>query len=587
MSDEEPRLQETGRGLTIRYKGRHLYSSRDPLAGPRRLAAEAPLAPGTLVYVPSLGLGYGLQELLARLPESCHVLCVEVDPALLAVFAASRATLPRSERLSVVRLDDSIQAAGVLQTLGPWRFRRVTTLALCGGCRLEPDAYRRIQQTLEEELRLYWQNRITLIEMSGLWLRNLFANLALLPGAGGIDSLHTGRAIVVAGAGPSLERTLPAIQRIRKRVCLLAADTALPTLAAAGLRPDWVCVLESQVHNLDDFVPAYDPSLWLLCDLTASPTVLRRFPLRSFFLSRFYPLELFPRLDRFGLLPPSLPPLGSVGVTAVQLALRLTRGPVFLAGLDFCYQPGKTHARGAPAHLRALTQSRRLRPAGMYPFEALLLRPRLELRGRLGTTVTSDLVLRSYALQLQRLVEGYGRVYDLGGEGLPCGATVLSDGAATDRVLDAAQPGAELPGQPGAELPGQPGAELPGQPGAAEAPQPQPLFAPDLAGVVAFCQAESAVLRRSEQELLELLKRASSGAPRDSAHAPALGQDAPGRQDLPEWLRETEYLLLPHGQADPGRMLMPGILRQALAGARFFTALLEGMRTRLNAPAEG
>ncbi|MBN1834260.1 MAG: DUF115 domain-containing protein [Spirochaetales bacterium] len=555
-AEDEPRLRETGRGLTIHYRGRYLYSSRDPAAAPRRQAGSARLEPGTLVFVPSLGLGYGLRELLERLPERCHVLCVEADPALMTLAAASGIPLPHSDHLTIVRLDAPAAAAALLRSLRPWRFRRLAEVPLCSAHRLAPGVYRSIRETLEEEIRLFWQNKITLVEMSRLWLRNLIGNLPLLPGARAAHSLKTTAPIVVTGAGPSLERALEGLLAIRPRVRLLATDTSLPTLRAAGLRPDWVCVLEAQVHNLQDFVPDFDPSLHLVCDLTASPTVLHRFPQRTFFAARFHPLALFRRLSEHGILPTPLPPLGSVGVTAVELALRMTSGPVLLAGLDFSYLPGRTHARGAPAHLAPLSSGWRLRPPGTSAFEALLLRPRLALRGRSGSRVESDLTLSSYALQLERLIGASGRVYDLTGEGLPCGALPVQGPRAIERLLSRASR-QDRPGSPDTR---------------AETP---PRFAPSPQAVETFCRAEAALLRRTEERLVELLEKPPEGARGNAGAGKASDRPrSPGGQELPAWLLEAGYLLLPIAESEPERILARPSLVQLLAGARYFQNLL-------------
>jgi hypothetical protein len=554
MSAGEPRLVDTGRGLTLRYRGRYLYSSRDPLAAPRRQAAEAALDPGTLVYVPCLGLGYGLTEVLERLPERSHVLCIEADHALMALAAASGVALPRSDRLTVVRLDAPERAAVVLRSLGLWRFRRLLRLPLCRGSELHTQTYRRIQDALEEEIRLFWQNKITLVDMSRLWLKNLFTNLTLLPDAPSLDAVRVSAPVLVTGAGPSLESSLPEIRRIRERIHLMASDTSLPALAASGFLPDSVCVLEAQLHNLGDFVPAFDPSLPLLCDLTSSPTVLHRFPNRVFFSSRFSPLRLFGRLERCGLLPTPLPPLGSVGVSAVQLALRMTRAPVLLAGLDFAYRPGQTHARGTAPHVAGLIHGGRLHPAGMESHEALAHRPLLRLSGRGGEAVTSDLVLHSYSLQLRRLIEPTGRVFDLGGEGLPCGALPLETPDAVDALLGGSGLGA----------------------GASEWASAHRVATAEQ--VQAFCRREADLLGVAERHLLELVG-ASPPAQAASGRAPEVARGT----EVPDWLEEVGYLLLPLAEPDPARILSPAALRGLLAGARYFRALLR----RLSSPVPG
>ncbi len=532
MSPDEPLLEDTGRGFTVYYRNRSLYSSSEPRAGAQRRAAAARLADRALVLVPGLGLGYGLELLLQRLPAGSSLLCVETDPSLWALAASFPP--PGHPRLTVVF---GLQAAiGAARELGLHRFRRVQLVPLCGSYHLDRAGYDAILGSLEEEIRQFWQNRITLAHMSRLWLRNLFANLLALaveaPAPPEWACVQPGgRPILVAGAGPSLEAALPRIARVRDRLTLLAVDTALPVLADAGLPPDWVYALDGQHYNLEDFLPARDRGLLLLCDLSSCPAVIRLFPHRGAFATRFAPLALFDRLQAAGLLPPELPPLGSVGVTAVQAALELTSGPVLLAGLDFCYPGGRTHARGAPSNRRALMACTRLAPPGSAAFQALAAHPRLQVAGKGGRRYPSDLVLRSYALQLQALARASGRLYDLGGEGLETGARPLpSDGEL--RAVLSAGPWPPVP--------------------------PRAPFAPRPALVRDFLRGEAGLLRAAEKELEEAL---GQGAGTGSGPGPAVGQ--------------VDYLLLFSPEADPRRQAERGNLALALANARWLRARLQ------------
>lgn len=533
MSDDEPRLVDTGRGFTVRYRHRFLYPTDDPLGSARRRASAARVAPRTLVFVPSLALGYGLAELTAGLPADCHVLCVEADQRLMALARA--VPLPQADALTIVRTDSPPRVAALLEELGAWRFRRVAVVSLSAGSLLYPRLYRDMRAALEEQIRLHWQNRLTTMRMSRLWLRNLFTNLALLPASGFLQELRSDRAVVVAGAGPSLERALPWIRRLRARVELLAADTALPVLADAGLHPDGVVTLEAQIQNLEDFLPALPRQAYLLGELTACPQALRLFSRRYLFSSRFHPLQLFDRLAAFGLLPTALPPRGSVGVTAVETALRVTSGPVLLAGLDFAYPGQQSHARGAPAHRGMLHSARRLRPAGMTGFEAILARPRLWLPARGSGRLLSDLVLQQYAQQLRRVIgeSGARRVFDIGGLGLDCGARTLGSCDEAEQVCRQA-----------------PAPDSPAPPSVASAPAP----APRPEAVRSFCLAETALLEQAEREI-EALAGAEAGS-------------------LTDTLRKVEYLFLHLPDSDPRRRATAANLRGARAASSYYRAIL-------------
>jgi hypothetical protein len=431
MQPEPPLVWDTGKGLTARYRGRLLYSSVDPLRGVlRRLEDLVPTAlpPRTLVLVASLGLGHGLAELVARVPDTCHILCVEADQPLFAQACRLAPRLfPDHPRLTVVRADDPAAVVRLVGGLGLHRFRRVLPVRLCATDPSDEPAYAAIEAAIAGAIRTHWQNRMTLIRMGGLWVRNLVANLAALPAAGDWTALADDRPIVVAGAGPSLEERLAWITGCRDRLRLLAVDTALPVLADAGLVPDIVFALEAQWVNLEDFLGARLDRCDVIADITATPSLLRRAPRLYLCCSRFAPLALLARLEAVGLSPTPIPALGSVGVAALHVALRLTTGPVLSTGLDFAYTHRSAHARGAPAMRAALAAADRLAPADSRLAGAFFGRRLLRVTDKRGQPATSDIVLQGYAGDAARVAAGgAGRVFDLDAGGLDKGAPQVS-----------------------------------------------------------------------------------------------------------------------------------------------------------------
>lgn len=430
MDAAGPRVVATDKGPTLLVGGIACYARDDPVGSAVRRARAVALEPRTLVYVPSVGLGHGLAELLERLPDGCAVLCVETDQRVMAL-AAERG-LPVDPRLRVVRTADELGVVACLRELGPGRFRRVREAALSGGWRADPERYRALRGALERELRTWWRNRMTLVMLGDRLVRNLLDNLPLIADAGDAADLATDLPVVVVGAGPSLDRALPVLRALRGRYALVAADTALPSLAGAGLAPDLVVCLEAQWANLRDFLPARPPGTRLAFELAAHPDAARLFPDRiALFSSCFAPLGIVDRLQDAGLAPLRIPALGSVGVAAAWMALRLTGSPVVLAGLDFAYPGGATHARGAPTHLASLAGASRLAPPGHAAAAALAGRPLAWRPSAEGGRVRTDAVLQSYRDLLASVLRDdgaarrYSRVSTVGGEGLACGAAVI------------------------------------------------------------------------------------------------------------------------------------------------------------------
>jgi 6-hydroxymethylpterin diphosphokinase MptE-like len=434
MADEEPSLLRTERGTTAVWRGIDLYPSPDPMEYARRKARVFSFSPRTLVYVPSVGLGYGLADLLGRLPSSCSVLCVEAHQSLMALAIAQG--LPRDPRLFIVRTDHEEGAARLLHEIGVARFRRVVEVPLCAGYRLAPALYAGMRRALEDQIHEYWRNKLTLIALGSLQVRNLFTNVPLLAHGGDLATLATSMPVVVAGAGPSLEEVLPALRAVRTKLVLVAVDTALPRLAAESLPPDVVVALEAQVANLRDFLPPPAAGTLLACDLSSHPAVPRLFPGRAqFFSSAFAPLRLFDRMADAGMLPYPCPPLGSVGVAAVHVALHMTRGEIFLAGLDFGYPLLVTHARGTPYHLGVLARASRLSAPDGASFTAIADRRRKVVADKTGRPLVTDAVLAAYRDGLRRIATGAtGRIFDAGPTGLDLGAPRIGIRELTEKI---------------------------------------------------------------------------------------------------------------------------------------------------------
>ena len=103
-----------------------------------------------------------------------------------------------------------------------------------------------------------------------------------------------------------------------------------------------VSILETQAWNLLDFHGAVNSGIPLLADMTSYPPsmTVTGGPLIPF-STAFAELNLFDRLKKANLRPIPLAPLGSVGLSSVELAIRLFSGPIILVGIDFGYMPGE------------------------------------------------------------------------------------------------------------------------------------------------------------------------------------------------------------------------------------------------------
>jgi hypothetical protein len=180
--------------------------------------------------------------------------------------------------------------------------------------------------------------------LSRRWTRNLLKNVKMAVD-GDIDLAPldvSGKVIVVAGAGPSLEKAIFEIEQTRQDVYLAAADTALQPLLTSGLVPDAVFTFDAQNISLWHFIGSSSINFRLFGDITASiPTGCRFTPLLS-----SHPLAIM--LQSFGWKLPVLDTsTRNIGSAMTAFFIRQFPGhPVLACGIDFGLLGDSLYCRG-------------------------------------------------------------------------------------------------------------------------------------------------------------------------------------------------------------------------------------------------
>jgi hypothetical protein len=223
-------------------------------------------------------------------------------------------------------------------------------------------------------------------------------------------------------------------------------------------------------------------------DLSALPATAGTLGKVHLFYTPWTELRIFGRLEESGLLPGRFPPLGSVGLSAVSIALRLSRGPVITAGIDFSFTLDSYHARAAAGHGEKLVRQNRFR--GILNAGAAFRGASFPATSKSGAAVRSDPSLRNYRDLCEREFASQDRLRDTEGTGLPLGIPVLAPEA-----LCAALAGPPAGDSPPAAKAGPPAGENPpaGEAGpAAEGTPPAAETSPPGAGISPLAEGGAA-----------------------------------------------------------------------------------------------
>jgi len=417
--------------------GKTLLSGVDPVRRAEQTADAVSVKDNTLYFCPSVLYGYGLARLLSRLEKEAPnsaILCVENDSELYELTQKNiDPSLAANSRLRITNIcDDAGLCSFMRETWGVRAFRYIEIVRFTGGWQLFPELYDSLCSALRREIAVDWSNALTLAKLGRLYIRNALRNLSLIPRFNSCVNLSFGDApVLVLGAGPSLDDTLdvlvkryPQTNNSGRPFKIVCADTCLGSLKDRGIIPDLVVILESQHWNLRDFTGCYGWQAPFAIDFSALPQSALMLAGEGFmFMTPWTPLRIFERLKAANMLPAVLPPLGSVGLTAVELTRRLTTGNIICAGLDFSFSQDKYHARGTPGHRALLNSQTRLRSI----FNAAAFnQSSIAAVSKTGLPVYTNPSMKNYRDLFEQEFGGDSRIFDIEGTGLPLGVKTLS-----------------------------------------------------------------------------------------------------------------------------------------------------------------
>ena len=432
-------MVQTAQGFSVSYQNRFLYSKYAPSRAIEGAIDSLTILPGTLILSLSPALWLGLDKLIEKLPQDCFVLGIETDKNLhefaeekLAELKKSGkvdervALLPFSENEYIVNILSGERLVKELSLPHISTFRRALPIEMSAGTQFSKEKYFAIASLSQNTIASFWKNRITLTKLGRLYSRNLFKNLANLPVALDFNNLahKISKPIFVFGAGESIEETVSNIpKQLLEKCFVIAVDAASASLKAMKIKIDAIVAVEGQLAIEKAYIGGTAKSSLLIADITSRKAVTRHTRNAvTYFASKYTDSQFFKNLSQKEFFPQLVPPLGSVGLTAVYIALLLRENvnvPVFMSGLDFSFSLGRTHAKNAPAHISRLSTTNRFNPAENYA--AAFRTGARQIFGKNNIPVFTDTALEGYAKSFTDTFSCIPNLYDAGKQGIPLG----------------------------------------------------------------------------------------------------------------------------------------------------------------------
>jgi hypothetical protein len=298
-----------------------------------------------------IGAGAGwIVDAVEELPGAVRILVLEPEPACVAAMFERR------------DLRDLIEAGRILVLSGPDFDGAATAWRVLGRMAADPPVLVHPVVAVARRAATMAAARLTRSVIAGAraneqarrrfaapYLLNTLRNVPSLASesdADALTNLYAGQQVVIAAAGPSLNRNLEELRPHRNKVVLVSVDTALRPMLAAGLTPDFVVTVDPAPANARHLegLPACEETA-LVAEVSAQRSTLQAFPGRTF-LFRVAAHHPWPWLHTSGIDVARLHAWGSVLITAFDLGARLGGDPLIVIGADLAYTDGQPYCRG-------------------------------------------------------------------------------------------------------------------------------------------------------------------------------------------------------------------------------------------------
>ena len=297
----------------------------------------------------AVGLDHRLLHALDRHHASTNVLAVE------PVLARVRQSLDRPQWQSWIKSGRLTLLVGPDYAGYADAWRLITRDALQPPMLVDPELMEKFPVQTEgakaiakQILRGARANENARRRFSGNYLLNTLANLPVIAAEGDaavLSDLFTDIPAIVFGAGPSLDDNLPVLQDMQDRAVLIAVDTAVRPLLAAGIRPHLVVSVDPSDENARHLNDLPDVrGLWLVGEASLTPGVFPQFSGRTF-IYKVSNHEPWPWLAEHGADRTKLQTWGSVLTTAFDVARKAGCNPIVFAGADLAYTDGLQYCR--------------------------------------------------------------------------------------------------------------------------------------------------------------------------------------------------------------------------------------------------
>lgn len=336
-----PQLAQTN-GYNLLYKDKLIHNPQNPLGEAQEIFSYAKNEPVSIHLVYGLGLGYLFQ--VTALNSKGAVILYEPDLNILKIVLTLVDFSADFLKPNVFICNDYDEVSlAIHQKSGMQNVPEMLTLPTQMQTEGFEELVTRLRGTIGTynlDLKYTKEKFYPSLKMLLKNMQNLFEETPLVH----FKDVYKGKTAVVVSAGPTLDRNIETLKKFRDKYILFAVGTALKTLSANGITPDFLSIIETfdsskQLEGIDL------KEVYFITEPYSNPN-LRKFEFKRRFshiasnvpINQFWAEICGENIDEYF-------SKGTVSYTVLNSARILGCSKIILVGQDLAYIGGQCYSK--------------------------------------------------------------------------------------------------------------------------------------------------------------------------------------------------------------------------------------------------
>lgn len=327
----------------------YLHSKYDPVVEASRWV-ELNHKEGKLLVVIGLGLGYHISALLDRLADDEYLLVIEPSEEIykLAKEHGCLSNIEQHKQVKIVLNNFYVLECVIEELVAKGCFENNQFQILPGYNQVFLDEIENLPRLIKEcfmsiSIRM---NTVNIFALS--WQQNYLKNLKFALNATPFKKFENkfSLPVVIVAGGPSLAQDIELLKTVKNKVLIMCAGSAITSLEKYNITPHVIVSVDGGIPNYNHFKTIKNKDVPLFFSPTINHQILEEYPgEKVLFLMQMGEIDHW-YLDALGFDPGFVEQGPSVANISLDIATKISSGPICLIGQDLGYTGGFSHAEG-------------------------------------------------------------------------------------------------------------------------------------------------------------------------------------------------------------------------------------------------